>query len=93
VLVLVGRFVNIVLAPFAGVYDPLGIRHRGWPVEALLEHVSDQGLGRGMMPANPAMDILQQLLPLFDRGNAAGSWCDSICRALPRWQRRTLFGV
>ena len=44
--------------------------YRGWPVEALLEHVFDQGPKCGMVPTDPTMDITQQLLPLFD-GDAA----------------------
>jgi hypothetical protein len=57
---------SVVLAPFAGAHYPFGARHRSWPVEALPERVPDQGPRHGMMPADPARDILQQLFPLFD---------------------------
>jgi hypothetical protein len=42
------------------------LRHRSWPIEALLERVPDKGPGRSVMPTDPTMDILQQLFPLFD---------------------------
>ena len=61
---------SIVLAPFIGAYDLLGIGYRGRLVEALSKHVSDQGSGRSMVIADPTMDITQQMLPLFD-GDAA----------------------
>ena len=61
---------SIVLAPFAYVYDLLGIGYRGRPVEALSECVSDQGSRRDMVTADPTMDIAQQMLPLFE-GDAA----------------------
>ena len=35
-------------------------------VEALSERISDQGPRFRMVPADPAVDISQQLLPLFD---------------------------
>ena len=38
----------------------------GRPVEALSERISDQGSRCGMVPADPTMDIFQQLLPLFN---------------------------
>jgi hypothetical protein len=41
----------------------LGVHHRCWPVEALLECVPNQGPRRGVMLADPTMDILQQLFP------------------------------
>ena len=46
------------------------VGYRGWPVEALLERVSDQGSRRGMVTVDPTVDIAQQSLPLFD-GDAA----------------------
>jgi hypothetical protein len=58
---------SVILTPFLGAHDLLSVRHRGWPVEALLECVSDQGLGHGVVPTDPALDILQQLFPLFDQ--------------------------
>ena len=61
---------SVVLAPFVGAYDLLGIGYRGRPVEALSEHVFDQGSGHGMVTIDPTMDIAQQMLPLFE-GDAA----------------------
>ena len=57
---------SIVLKPFPGVYDMLSIGHHDWLVEALSECISDQGSRHGMVTADPAMDIAQQLLPLLD---------------------------
>ena len=57
---------SVVLAPFTGAYDLLGIGYRGRPVEALSEHIFDQGFGRGMVTVDPTVDIAQQTLPLFD---------------------------
>ena len=48
----------------------LTIGYRGRPIEAILECVSDQGSGHGMVTADPTVDIAQQTLPLFD-GDAA----------------------
>ena len=61
---------SVVLAPFVGGYDLLSVGYHGRPVEALLERVSDQGSRRGMVTADPIMDIAQQTLPLFE-GDAA----------------------
>jgi hypothetical protein len=47
---------SVVLAPFVGAHDPLTIRHCNWPLETLSECVPDQGPGRGVIPADPAMD-------------------------------------
>ena len=58
---------SIVLAPFAGAYDQLGVGYCSGPVEALSECVSNQGPRHGMVTANPVVDITQQKLPLFDR--------------------------
>ena len=57
---------SIVLAPFTGVYDLIGIGYCSGPVEALSECVPNQGSGRGIVTADPTMDIAQQKLPLFD---------------------------
>ena len=59
-----------VLAPFVGVHDLLGVSYYSGPIEALSEHVFDQGSRRGMVTTDPTMDIAQQMLPLFN-GNAA----------------------
>ena len=61
---------SIVLAPFVGAHDLFNVGDYGWPVEALSEHVSDQGSRRGVMTANSIMDITQQPLPLLG-GDAA----------------------
>ena len=58
---------SIVLAPFIGAYDLLSIGYRGRPVEALSEHVFDQGSRRGVVTVDPTMDITQQTPPPFDR--------------------------
>jgi hypothetical protein len=58
---------SIVLTPFTGAHDLLGVCHYGWPVETLSKCVPDQGSMRGVVPVDTAMDIIQQLFPLFDR--------------------------
>ena len=50
---------SIVLAPFAGAYDLLGVGYSSGPVEALSECVPNQGYRRGMVIADPTMDIAQ----------------------------------
>ena len=57
---------SIVLAPFAGAYDLLGVGYYSGPVEALSECVPNQGSRRGVVTTDPTMDIAQQKLPLFD---------------------------
>ena len=57
---------SIVLTPFIGAHNLFNIGCSGRPVEALAEHISDQGPRRGMVPADPAVDITQQLLFSFD---------------------------
>ena len=61
---------SIVLASFAGAYDPLGVGHRGWLVETLPECVFDQGSRCGVMSTDPSMDVFQYILPLLS-GDAA----------------------
>ena len=58
------------MTPVIGAHNLFSIGYCGWPVEALSEHVSDQGPRCGMVPIDPTVDITQQLLPLFD-GDAA----------------------
>ena len=58
---------SVVLAPFASAYDLFSISYHGRLVEALSEHVSDQGFGCGMVTIDPTVDIAQQMLPPFDR--------------------------
>ena len=48
---------SVVLAPFAGAYDLLGIGYYSGPVEALSECIPNQGSRRGMVTADPTMDI------------------------------------
>ena len=57
---------SVVLAPFVGAYNLFGVGYRGRPVEALSECISDQGSGRGMVTADPTMDIAQQAHPLLN---------------------------
>ena len=56
---------SVVLASFAGAYDLLGVSHRSWLVETLLECVSDQGSRCSVMSVDPSMDVFQQVLPLL----------------------------
>ena len=58
---------SVVLTPFAGAYNLLGIGYYGGPVEALLECVSNQGPWRGMVTADSTVDIAQQKFSLFAR--------------------------
>ena len=57
---------SVVLTPFIGAHNLLGVGYCGQPVEALLEHVSNQGSRCGMVTVDPTVDIAQQMLPLFD---------------------------
>ena len=57
---------SIVLAPFAGAYDLLGVGYCSGPVEALLERVTYQGSRHGVVAVDPTEDIAQQKFPLFD---------------------------
>ena len=57
---------SVVLAPFAGAYDLLGVGYCSGPVEALSECVPYQGSRHGVMTTDPTMDTTQQKLPLFD---------------------------
>ena len=57
---------SIVLTPFVGVHNLFSVSYCGRLVEALSEHVSDQGSRCGMVTADPTVDVAQQLLPLFD---------------------------
>ena len=60
---------SVVLAPFAGAYDLLGVGYCSGPVEALSECVSNQSSWCGVVTADPAVDVAQQKLALFG-GNA-----------------------
>ena len=61
---------SVVLTPFIGAHDLLGVGYSGGPIEALSEYISDQGSRHGMVTADSIVDITQQMLPLFD-GDAA----------------------
>ena len=61
---------SAVLTPFVGVSNLFSVVYCGRPLEALSECISDQGPRRGMVLADPTVDITQQLLPSFD-GDAA----------------------
>ena len=55
---------------FTGEHNLFSVGYYGQQVEALSEHISDQGPRCSMVPIDPTVDITQQLLPLFD-GDAA----------------------
>ena len=57
---------SIVLTTFIGAHNLFSVGYYCRPVEALSEHVFDQGPRCGMVPIDPTMDITQQQLPLFD---------------------------
>jgi hypothetical protein len=57
---------GVELAPFAGAHDLAGVRDRSGPVKALVERVADEGAGRGVVAADPRMDVPQELTPLGD---------------------------
>ena len=61
---------SVVLTPFVGAYNRFSVGYYGQLVEALSEHIFDQGPMCGMVLVDPIVDICQQLLPLFD-GDAA----------------------
>ena len=48
---------SIVLTPFAGAYDLLGVGYCSGPVEALSECVPNQGSRCGMVTADPTVDV------------------------------------
>ena len=56
---------SIVLTPFVGAYNLLGIGYYGGPVEALSECVSNQGPRHGMVTVDPVVDFAQQKSSLF----------------------------
>ena len=61
---------SVVLTPFVGAYDLLGVGYYSGPVKALSKCVPNQGSRHGVVTIDPTVDIAQQLLPLFD-GDAA----------------------
>ena len=48
---------SIIMTPFIGAHNLFSIGYYGRPVEALSEHISDQGPRHGMVPADPTVDI------------------------------------
>ena len=46
------RLSGVVLVPFVGAHDLLGVGYCSGPIEALSEHISDQGSSRGMVTAD-----------------------------------------
>ena len=48
---------SVVLTPFAGAYDLLGVGYYSGPVEALSECVPNQGSRCGVVAADPTVDI------------------------------------
>jgi hypothetical protein len=46
------------LTPLAGAYNPSGVGHRGWPVETLLECVSNEGPRCCVVIASPRVYFL-----------------------------------
>ena len=59
------NLLSVVLTPFAGAYNLLGVGYCGGPVEALSERVSNQGPWCGMVTVDPTMDVAQQKSSLF----------------------------
>jgi hypothetical protein len=57
---------GVELAPFAGAYDFTGVCDRGRPVKALAESIVNEGVRRGVMAADPGVDVPQELAPLGD---------------------------
>ena len=56
---------SVVLTPFAGAYNLLGVGYRGGPIEALSECVSNQGPRCGVVTVDPTVDVAQQKFSLF----------------------------
>ena len=57
---------SVVLTPFVGAYDLLGIGYCSGLVEALSKCVPNQGSWPGMVIADPTVDVTQQKSSLFD---------------------------
>ena len=58
---------SVVLAPFVGAYDLLGVGYYSGPVEALSECIPNQGSWRGMVTTDPTVDVAQQKSFLLTR--------------------------
>jgi hypothetical protein len=48
---------GVKLAPLAGAYNLSGISYHSCPVETLFEGVSDEGLGRSVVPTSLIVDF------------------------------------
>ena len=57
---------SVVLAPFAGAYNLLGIGYCCGPIETLSECIPNQGSWHGVVTVDPTVDIAQQKSSLFD---------------------------
>jgi len=53
------RLPSVVLTPFAGAYNLLGIGYCGGPIETLSECLPNQGSWCGMVSACPSVDVAQ----------------------------------
>ena len=58
---------SIVLTPFVGAYNLLGIGYCCGPVEALSECIPNQGSWCSVMTADSTVDVAQQEFSLFAR--------------------------
>ena len=54
---------SIVLTPFVGAYDLLGVGYCSGPVEALSECISNQGFRHGMVTIDPLWISLSKCFP------------------------------
>ena len=57
---------SVVLTPFVGAHDMLGVGYYSGPVEALSECIPNQGSWRSMVTAKPTMDVARQKSSLFN---------------------------
>ena len=56
---------SVVLTPFIGAHDMFSVGYHGWLVEALPEHISDQGSRHDKVTVDPTVDVAQQKSSLF----------------------------
>ena len=57
---------SVVLEPFTGAYDLLGVDYCSELVEALSECIPNQGSWRDMVTVGPTVDVTQQKSSLID---------------------------
>ena len=50
---------DVVLTPFVGAHNLFGVGYCGWPVEAMMECISDEGSRRDMVTTNSTVDVAQ----------------------------------